>query len=425
MSDLLTDTLAREGGEPGQEGMLTPAQIIAQEQGKTTTPPEQASPPEEPKETPPPENGKPPAPPAEPPKEVSRDALLEKLDKNPESELTEAEKAELAVMQIELAAEPPPPEPTFNIAGKVFTQSEIDQKMRDEYLGGVDLSPERLAKAREYYVKAQNREQQHLQVQKQQEVNAAERQAVLQAKLMLQQDLDEKKERRERLRRETELMKARAAMEISEQALLNPETGVMDPVKFMTYQRKVDATERLPQLEQELVATDNSLNLATQELVKAEINALATIAPQYRMQRDIITAWKELASGTLSADDKLKVLELDELVRAARSKGIALEDEYAYRRAAGTLAIKPPAQPVAVSKPRLPELPTTTEMIRKAILAYKKKAASAPPNTAGSPGATRPGGEEKSLARQLVEHGRTVLGTGEDKFLDDLGYGSR
>lgn len=423
MSDLLADTLAREGAEPGQEGMLTPQQMIEREQGKSTPPPAG--------ETQPP----PGAPPAEPPAgetktppagtEINRDDLIKKVEANPEAELTGEEKAELALIRLEMESEPPVPEQTFNINGKVVTASEVDAKMREEYLGNLDLSPERLAKAREYYVKAQNREQQHLQVQKQQEVNAAERQAVLQAKLMLQQDLDEKKERRERLKRETELMKARAAIEISEKNLIDEVTGQMDPVRFMNYQRKVEATERLPQLEQDLVATDNALNSATQEVVRAEVNALASIAPQYKMQKDIFTAWKEMGSGTLPTDDKLKVLELDELVRAARSKGIALEDEYAYRKAAGTLAVKPMAQPTGNGKPRLPELPKQAESMAQLIRNYKKKAAAAPPNTAGAPGATRPGGDEKTDARKLIEAGRKVLGTEIDDFAKELGYGSR
>ena len=410
VDELLKDPANQEAG---QEGMPTPEQVIAAEEERVrleregTPPPEQKPPAKEGEEE-------------EAPKGTERiDTLLKKAEGG--EELSDDEKAEIILLKAEIeGAEPPPkPEKTYTIAGKVFTFDEVEKEMRGKWLGELDVSAERLEAMVDGYARQQNREKFHVETQKQSEVNAAERNALLQAKILREEGLRQRKAELERIRRDKEYERARAAVEI-DPAKVQGEDGRLDILELTKAQQKIDATQRLQRLDKDEVDTQAQILEDERTLVVAEVSALIALAPQYKLDLDVRTAFETMAKGgALSATDKLKVLELDQFVRDARSKGIPLEEEYAFQKARGTTAIKPTAQAVSPSKPRiLPGLPTTSDGLTKMLRDLRKRQAAAPPSAGGGGGSPRHA-DNRSDARKLIDHDRAVLEGGEkDDFLE-------
>lgn len=428
MADLLSESVAGVGAEPGQKGMMTPEEIIALEQQQQQ---QAAAPAPEQK---PDAGAAEPKPGEKPPagttgkielgEIVDTEELLKKVQAG--TELNEEEKAQLAIIQKEMEGSGPEvidPDKTFNIGGKVLTAAEIDERIRkDANFGQLDLSATTIAKLREWYVRSQNREVQQVRVQQQSQINAQERQALLQAKMLRQRDYDERKSRQERLRRETEELRARAAVELTE-ADIQDENGKLNPVNLVKLQQKMEATERLGRIAEEELENERAVKLAEKELALTEISTLQAIAPQYKLDTDIFTAWESLQRGTLDPQVKDKVIEINEIYMAAKAKGISIEDEYNYRaKRTGALAFPPVAQTSAESVSRLPALQSIpAKSAADLINAYRKKKAAALPSSTSSGGATHQT-DTRTAGERLVEHDREVLGTGRDPALKEIGW---
>lgn len=415
---ILDEILAQPGNrEPGQPEMPTPEQVIAAENARANGEPIPGQ--EEPK------------PAAAEKKEGEEEqseldeevaAALEKINKG--EALTDDEKASIAEMKAALGEPAEEDEDkTYTIAGKVFTKAEVIARMKGEWLKGpegeeLNPSPEKLDRMVEGYVKSRNRERQHVEVQKQSEVNAAERQALLQAKMLKQQEVDRNRAIHQKIQRELEEERARAAIDVDE-SKLQDENGRLDPVALVKYQQKVAAAERVVRLEREEKEVGGQIAEDGRTLFVAEVSALMAIAPQYKIEGDVRSVIKAIAEGgTVDRTAKMKLLDLEQIIMDARKKGISSEEEYELLEKRGQLAFKPTAQPAGAGKPKpIPGVKTTADSLAKMLAEYNKRKAAAPPG-AGGTGAGRHA-DNRSDARKLVDHDRATLDGGEkDDFLD-------
>ena len=442
MADMLEETLRSAGAETGVPDAPKPEDIVALENaGHPYVPGMTAAeihalvgqPPSAPAEQPP---TPPPATPAPTPKsegytdeEIA--ALQTKLEAG--GDLTDDEKAIVAMINNTVEEPPPPEAKVFKVGDKVLTEDDMEKQMREEWgIGSLRLSEENRARMLQTYHKALNKTEFSRRVQQDSQLNAAARQQNLADREALEAQsraLQEKRMEIELRARTVQMERSQIEKERKrlEGILANPVTQEQleryDPATMAKYVRETEARDKLKDLETEQQRIEQSDAQVRQEKLVNDVLAFVEAQPQYKTSADVFTTWDKVRRGEqVSAEDKLKVLELDHIITTAMSRGIPVNDQFAYEKQRGSLAVKaaqaPEAKPTAT--PRLPELPNTRTLAQK-VAEYRKKMAGAPPTTpAGGGGPNHPNASGLPTAHDLIRRDQSALGQGNKDALKDI-----
>lgn len=333
--DVATDPLAQFPDAQravGPHNALTPAEIIAQENatetGNTVVPPTETQTEENTEgqvtETPV-LIGK-----------VNVDELVKKVEAKTPLNAEEAEAYRLL-----MNPPPPPPEATFKINGEEFKRSEILEKAKEKY-GLQDIATEKAYEDKlvSDYVKAENQTVATVTINKRHEQNAAERKLLDEQRIRQREEqvrLDTKRDLLEQRAQELETKKA-ALLKLA-QSTITKDT-VQDEDQRFELHEKIRAERELQGIateEQKLVSETKELNRQT---AFSMVRGLQVAQPVYATSEDISTLAAKMKKGeTVSAEDRMKVLELDQLLRAAMEAESTIEDQYNLRMAQGNLAV--------------------------------------------------------------------------------------
>lgn len=425
-ADMFAEAIAAQGREPGQAGMPKPADIIAFETGQTKPPPTQEP-------TPEPEKPQQPGP-IELPDEKVLDALAAKADAG--ETLTDEEQIILAtVAQINGSPAPTPTAEedtdlaarTFNIGGKTLTGSEVWERARERYnIGDLKIGPAGRAKMIDDYIKSQNRTEFSRTLQQKSEKLAHQATAQTIERLRLEQQAAQIKSQRETLARREEELKARVAIKLSKDDLIDPVTGGIDPDKLVQYTESKRAQEDIIRLDASKRGLDEQEKENRARMVQNTVNAFIEEHPQYRTEGDVFETWVKFTEGKpISQDDELKVLELDNLLTESMQKGISPERIFALKKAQRTLAVPELAQTTQVGEnvPPLPE-PGKVKSYGQLIRDFKKKVAANPSLLPGGGTGTRER-VTTPVSTRLIRQDQATLGSERDTFLGELGYQSK
>lgn len=423
-TDALDDALKAVGAQKPVEGMLTPQQMEERERqaaGGGATPAAEA--------TPPAAGAGPQG--ADGASDIDYDGILRKVEAA--QPLTNDEVALLAVMQKELEAGPGPQGAapatvrSYVVAGKSYTEQEVEQQMLAEYglASDLALSPEGKAKMIERYVKSANRSEQQVNNQRQSETNAHERQANMIERVHLADERKAITRERERLTRAKETLTAAAKGLIPKEELIDPTTNQIDPDKLYLYNQARTAADQLPGIDSQLADLNRSESENEGKAVKADVMAFIADHPQYQTAEDPFALFNRLSRGEqLDEADELKVLELDELLTEARTRGVPLDKVFTIHKAQRKLAVPVPAQTGAPGKGRipLPDLQANPKTMAEMIRAHRTRMAAAPRGAGPSGGGGERGTGTMTQARATIEADRKILGQSQDAFVHELGF---
>jgi len=368
------------------------------------------------------------------PKGFDVDALAKKVEEGKEP-LTADETAIWKAIELDAEQNPPPPPPEekkYKVGEKEYSAQEFEVMMRASKeeggtgLGDLDVSKEVLGNLLDIYHKSRNRtEFSQTTTQRAEEVahetkklEAARIELSQREQQVVQKELSHKTTTenlyREGARLKAELEDPLYAALTDEQSLIDDTTGQKDPVKVSRFIQKESTQRRLNAIIAELEKhTEENKVLATERANLQVSQFVQLVAPQYQTEGgDIFAVNERIDKGdtTVSQKDKVKVLELHQLLREARESRISVADVYALRKEQGTLAVKAPAVQSAGTTGKthssLPDLkpiprPSEAERIRKWVGRFK----GAPtPNGSGTGGTGARGADPtKSAAQQVIE----------------------
>ena len=397
--DLVTETVEKDGGLQRKPGMLTPAEIIAMETGKT--PPAPGTPLPQAPPVPPAATGEPvtpAAPPATPPategktaEEIELEKLEEKIRKD--EPLTEEEALKVTAITGEKPEEPEPP-PTYVVNGKTFTYDEMNARMRtDTGIKNVKIGKAGEKNLVDRFAAELNKSEANKKIDEGFRENAAERQQLALERVRLDEQRKGITRDRQLVTKQLEEVRALiSSTQIDAETIGQPgDPGYHDNVRL--YNKKVDAIENLPVLQQRAVEIDETLRENSTNIVRQEINILIAEHPEYHTSEPFEIITQKMAQGiTVSQEDRIKVREIHSLLVDAGKQQVQVSEIYEYRKAANMLAVKPNAQasvPESTTKLPLPKLPDANTELADRIAAYRRKQALAPPKTGGGSGGER------------------------------------
>lgn len=403
-TDILTDALRVVGAESGQEGLPTPAEMEALEEGQEAAAQEGATEAAT-------EEGKSTATTTEALKGIDIDVLQEKVEKN--QELSEDEQAALAVIQ----SEADKPEKSYTIAGKTYSFAEMESKFRQETDNEqTEFTPAGLEKTVDTFARSQNREAAHVATAERQKVLAretkeieAERQGVAVEKARMETQRLSLERDRNRIEKVKAKLEAKANSPVTEEQTVNPETGIIDTRKFLEYQAKLNAQEELASIaeEEDKIAREESQISA--QIAYASLKSTQLAHPQYRTSEDLlVVAQKIVRKESISAEDKAKFLALRSMYQEADAAQLEIEDVYDSRRLHGQV-LPDVAQTTAGTRPGLKQLnkERTLAQQAEAIRRFKERVAKNP-KLAESIGGGQRGKENRRPAQVLNAEERAV-----------------
>ena len=428
--DLVTETLEKDGGLQRKPGMLTPAEIIALETGRTQpAPAAQPQPPIPTVEPTPPvvPAVTPPAPPATPPtaEETELEKLEEKIRKD--EPLTEEEALKVAAITGEKPEEPEPP-PTYVVNGKTFTYDEMNTRMRtDTGIKNVKIGKAGEKNLVDRFAAELNKSEANKKIDEGFRENAAERQQLAIERVRLDEQRKGITRDRQLVTRQLEEVRALiSSTQVDADTIGQPgEAGYHENLR--AFNKKADAIEKLPELQERAAEIDETLRVNSTNIVRQEINILIAEHPEYHTSEPFEIITQKMAQGiTVSQEDRIKVREIHSLLVDAGKQQVQVSEIYEYRKAANMLAVKPNAQasvPESTTKLPLPKLPEANQELADRIAAYRRKQALAPPKTGGGSGGERGTQPEKRTSTVMIEEGRALSGVQKNEFLSkELGF---
>lgn len=424
----LDQAIAAVGQNEGVPGRMTPSEMIALETGSRTpqatqeTPAQQAPAPSSPEKQ-------------SPQQDVELDDLLQKVEKG--EQLTEEEQATLLIhekkLEADAAALPVKEEKTYNIGGKLFTESEVELEARKAFgIGDLKVNEQARALMIETWYKAQNKTEFSRSVsQKSQEVAAREKVAIareqeaIAKRMQAETALQATKKERARLAKERAILESQANDPVDESNLIDPNTGQPDPEKQYQFFRKRAAVEQLKRLQEQDTEAQQAELMAQNAALAAEIEVFISEHPEYQTKTGTWSQlWGQLGSPNVDRDDKRRLIELDEIFTFAASKGISASDAYDYLSQKDRLIVKQVAQSPTANggNPTLPiirEPKSIAEMIRR----HKErlKTGSTPMESGGSRTESNP---QERPAQRIIRESKAILGQADrDDFLhNELKY---
>ncbi len=305
-------------------------------------------------------------------------------------------------------------EKTYNIAGEVFTASQIEDKWRNEYgFGEIKLSQEGLGKALEDYVKAQNRSEFQVTTAQKAQENAAKTKELEDERLKLSLEQDEFNLSRELTSIERRVFEL-APLAQNPITKLDVEESGGDPDKQFLYQQKLSAISELRGLQ-------TREQQANEQLALTKIERFQTEHPEYKFSGDTKeTIEKYLSGKRISEDDFKKCREIDEIYKTAHRLKQPLEQEYRFLKEKGNLAVKPSAQTGTKILPHQ-EPEKQSEVLRRLRNAQTKKPS--PTLTGGVSSAEVLPAKKLSPAQQIIQQTKQLLGEQEvNGVLKEFGY---
>ena len=437
--DMIDDEQDKGNKNAGQEGMLTPAQIIAAEAaGKTIIPPPAIG--TTPNDMirivdgPPPPAGSVAGPTPTDDKTLTEEdkarlaeivALEEKIQKG--LALTDDDQALIAMINAQIEASPPAAK-TFKIGDEEITADEAWKRVQTDWKISPDLKPSDQTKERMTadWLKSQNRTVQQRVVQ-----HRSEEQAKVSRELEIQKhnvELEAARVDAEKKALEARAMslKKRAEDPVTEADVQDAESGRVNSANQIKYMRKLDAIEELAELNAQLQRIQQSSTDVAMRRLRADVAFFQAEHPQFATSEDAFSVMdKVLSGGNVSEEDRDKALELDDIFKTAGQKEVLPQHEFRLRAKGNTAyAFRDTAQATrrnGTGAP-LPELPPPIKSFADRITKYKERIARVPSGTPAGGGAGPAGGPEKSPARQIIELDNAVLGQEEDPFQKELGY---
>lgn len=414
MADVVNDELSTGNTNTGQPGMLTPQQMEERERHLASMTEEERAAAEQRDAA---------LAEAASIDEAALNAIQAKLDAG--TALTPDEEAIVAKLGTSLTVLPKPeelrPPKTYQIGDKEYSEQEAVAKAMEEngltelYQKG-ELSPAAVDKLTEQWAKAQNRSVAAVVVARGQRDNAAERQRLTAERLRLDDRRNAIKREEDRINAEKEKLKARAAVDVTEETATTPSAQVQ-------FIRKTEAQERLQELDsrtQELAQEKTGLET---EVTKMLAREFIVNHPQYNTTEDFFVVAAKVAKGeTVDPEDRIKVLEVSELLDESVDKGQTLEDRYLLRSKSGALAVKPVAH---ATGPTNGALPPPTD-IKQQIAEFRRRTrALAALGGGGIPRTSTVRSVRDLTARDIIGADQAILGDhrGEQTFREVLpGY---
>jgi len=401
-TDILTDALKVVGAEERQEGMPTPSEMEALEDGSGAADETAEAAETEAKEKPKPLDG------------IDVDLLEEKVTKG--EELTEAEQNALDIIS-EKVEEPEKPEKTYTIAGKNYTFEEMESKFRSETDNEeTAFQPSGLEKAVDAFAKSQNREAAHVATSEKQKALAqesrqiaAERQQVEIEKARIETQQLAIERDRSRIEKLKEKLTAKAGSTVTEADTQNPETGLTDVKKLHEYEAKLQAQEQLAEIAEEEQRISSEEAHINAKLAYATLKSVQLAHPQYRTTDDLLVIAKKITQNQqISAEDKAKFLALRSMYAEAATAQLSVDDVYESRKLHGQ-TLPEVAPPTAGTRPGLKKLNQERTLAEQAaaIKRYKERVAKNP-RFAESIGGGPRGKETRRPAQLMNEEERSV-----------------
>jgi len=337
------------------------------------------------------------------------------------------EKIREADLEIEKATK------TYVIGGKSYSQQEIESMMRkDKGLEDVPLSQTAISKLCDDYVAIQNKKEAARAIDRGYKENAEERKRL---EIIKQQNELERKRlqaERESLKRRSELIKkqieeANALLSIKlDKNDLRNEDGEIDIEKQTTYLKQQLVKEKLNNLLEEKKELEAREKENEVELINKIVDGFITAHAEYKTSEPIeILAQKFNSGQPISKEDKIKLLEIQDMLVEAERRGISIDDVHELRSLRNNLAIRKEAQASMVNDSELLDLPRGKELLIKKIEELKAKKRRAIGIGGSGGGVTdSQGPAKKSLAARLIENDRLITrgNKPKSKILEELGY---
>jgi len=258
------------------------------------------------------------------------------------------------------------PPKTYQVGNKSFSEEEAQKEaLKAAKLEGIEnLPPEALDRLTEQWAKAQNRSVAQVHVAKGQRENAAERAKLEGERLRLDQRKADLKREAERVTKEKARLKALADDPVTEETA----ASTSEQVRLV---RKIEAQEQLEAIEgrtQELSQEEGNLKAETERQIAREF---IVNHPEYETSEDFFLVADKIAKGqSVDADDRLKVLEVVDMMDSAIPRGILLEDQWLIASKRNALAVKPlPQGPGGQNSTGLPQ----AQSLRDKIAEFKKR----------------------------------------------------
>lgn len=460
MADMIEDIEKSGGGEAGQAGLPTPAQIEAAEkhfndQLAAGVPRDQIKPfvpaaapagqqpaaPAQPAAAPDPNALKPPA---FIPEGFDLDALIKKVEDG--IELSDEEKVIHAAIEQDAKLNPPPPPPDekkYKIADKEYTREEFEAKWREEVgIGAVDVKKEVMDNILDNFHKGLNktefstatgeRAKEVARLTQEQELKRTElahrEQAIAQKETLHKQTVASLLAEGQRIRK---LLEDPVYAGLTEETIKD-EMGNVDVVKASRFVNKDTMERNLQTIVADLKKYEDTEKAIQAERATFQVqNFIELIAPQYKTEGgDVISINERINNGdaTVSKQDRVKVLELHQIFREAQVAGISPAEVYELRKMQRTLAVAVPLAQTngTTAKPQLPALnPIERKSNAARLKAWYSKYSGAPLPNGGSGGGSGQRGDagDKRPSQAIIEADAAVLKTGgNDPFLNEIKY---
>jgi len=325
----------------------------------------------------------------------------------------------------------------FRVAGKEFSPEEMWSKFKDD-VAIPDLensTPEQKKSLIEVYHKSLNRTEQSKSNQQNAEQNARDRVEIDRQIAKIDADRRELSIKREaaeteskRLTKERERLEKAATSTITKNDIYEIDDDgkkQIDPEKQREYNKKMDAIEALKDIKESETESKNAEIRHGQESTRLEISAFVARNPQYATERDPLQIFADIKAGrNVSKEDRVKVIEMDQIFREAGEAGVDPNDIYELRNTQRTLAVKPTVHTGRTGGAvPLPDLPNKQKSVLAKIANLREKAKAGATGLPGGGGGERATGKEKRDATKIVENDRKVLAADTDEFVvDSLGY---
>jgi len=308
---------------------------------------------------------------------------------------------------------------SYNVAGKEYTPDEIVERMRVD----LELEPtdKVTAKMVDVYVRALNRNEQQRRVEERAAEVAAQRKQNLAMRLELESKARDLERREREYQTQYEKLKQLASLGIKKEDLYDEETQTVDEDKRRMYYRQEDAKEQLRELEAQREQIRQQQKEVQAQIERETVAGFVAGHPEYATKEPLHIVAKKIEEGApVDPEDKLKVLELVELLDSAFTKGVTMDEIHALRQRQGTLAITAEAQPQQSRGAQRKPTNNIAERIRK----LRERAKKLPTylGEGSGTGAERGMDSKKRLAVRMIEQNRNALRDYDDPELRKLGY---